>query len=46
VPIKVHREVTAKVTVRIVKEGATEGDIAAAAEAGDTEKDTASLDDA
>ena len=46
VPIKVHREVTAKVTVRIVKEGATVGDTAAAAVAGETEKDTASLDDA
>ena len=46
VPIKVHREVTAEVTVRIVKEGATVGDIAAAAEADDAEKDTASLDDA
>ena len=52
VPIKVHREVTAEVTVRIVKEGAAVGDIAAgiaadpAAEAGDAESDTASHDDA
>ncbi len=52
VPIKVHREVTADVTVRIVKEGAAVGDIDAdtaaepAAEAGDAESDTASHDDA
>ena len=52
VPIKVHREVTAEVTIRIVKEGAAVGDIAAdiaaepAAEAGDAESDTASHDDA
>ena len=51
VPIKVHREVTAEVTVRIVKEGAA-GDIDAdidaepAAEAGAAESDTTSLDDA
>ena len=50
VPIKVHREVTAEVTVRIVKEGAavgdTDADIAAepAAEAGDAESDTVSRD--
>ena len=54
VPIKVHREVTAEVTVRIVKEGAAVGDIDAdidtdaepATEAGDAESDTVSLDDA
>ena len=50
VPIKVHREVTAEVTVRIVKEGAVVGDIDADAEpapvAGDAESDTASHDDA
>ena len=52
VPIKVHREVTAEVTIRIVKEGAAVGDTAAdiaaepAAEAGDAESDTASHDDA
>ena len=47
VPVKVHREVTAEVTVRIVKEGATVGDGAAAVvETGDAEKDAASLDDA
>ena len=52
VPIKVHREVTADVTVRIVKEGAVVRDIDAdtaaepAAEAGDAESDTASHDDA
>ncbi|HIN11532.1 MAG TPA: 50S ribosomal protein L9, partial [Acidobacteria bacterium] len=50
VPIKVHREVTAEVTVRIVKEGAVVGDIDAdaepAPEAGDAESDTASHDDA
>ena len=50
VRIKVHREVTTEVTVRIVKEGAAVEDIDAAAtpvaEAGAAEQDTASLDDA
>ncbi len=47
VPIRVHREVTAEVTVRIVKEGAAVEDAAAdiaAAEPGDADSTTASLD--
>jgi large subunit ribosomal protein L9 len=40
VPIKVHREVTAEVTVRIVKEGAV-GGATPGAEAGDGDSDTA-----
>ena len=43
VPIKVHREVTAEVTVRIVKEGAEDRP---GAEPGDVDSDTASLDNA
>ena len=48
VPIKVHREVTAEVTVRIVKEGAVvedaDADAEPVAERGDADRDTASLD--
>ena len=43
VHIKVHREVTAEVTVRIVKEGAVE-DEDSGAEPGDVDGDTTSLD--
>ena len=47
VTIKVHRDVTATITVRIVKEGAVEdADAKPVAESGDAETDTASLDDA
>ena len=49
VPIKVHREVTAEVIVRIVKEGAVadvEDDAEPSAESGDADSDTASLDPA
>ena len=48
VPIRVHREVTAEVTVRIVKEGAVDAATTAAADPvarrGDADSDTASLD--
>ena len=43
VPIKVHREVTAEITVRIVKEGAGES-AEPVAEPGDVDTDTTSLD--
>ena len=48
VPIRVHREVTAEVTVRIVKEGAVEvaAAEAAVAERDDADSDPASLDKA
>ena len=44
VPVKVHREVTAKITVRIVKEGAANEDDDVA-ESGDAKSETASLDE-